>query len=285
MSAWSLIVDVIVVAGSLVAVLDYFGIKPRPVGGVTPSRKWKLAIMLGLVALSLGLTGYSFYRSFRPKIVEKIVEKPVDRVVEKLVPAECPAPKPTASGKSRKQASTSKSPPTASTSGDRSPAVGSVTQGPCSNLQIGGSDNQQSGNCTSPNRRVKAADVPALIESLSQHRGIVRLAVGGGDVEAFQFAQDWYEIFQKAQWDLNPKRIVQFMDMTGNLPTGVRITVKGERLSSKAEIKVEPNSPLSSVVNALNAEGITPTFWQEPSYEDGVILISIDAKPADKQTN
>lgn len=41
----------------------------------------------------MGFSGYGFYRSLRPRIVEKIVEKPVDRIVEKLVPQECPEPK------------------------------------------------------------------------------------------------------------------------------------------------------------------------------------------------
>jgi hypothetical protein len=87
MSIWSLIVDIIVISGSLVAVLDYFGIKPRSNVGVAsmPSRKWRLVVMLALVALSLALTGYAFYRSFRPKIVERVVEKPVEKIVEKPI--------------------------------------------------------------------------------------------------------------------------------------------------------------------------------------------------------
>jgi len=76
---------------ALVAILDYFGLKPKQrLGGSTMplSRKWKLAIMLFLVASSLSLSIYSFYRSRHPKIVEKIVEKPV--VVEKIIKPECP---------------------------------------------------------------------------------------------------------------------------------------------------------------------------------------------------
>lgn len=43
---------------ALVAVLDYFGIKPKePVWGVAMplNKNWKLGIMLGLVAMSLGM--------------------------------------------------------------------------------------------------------------------------------------------------------------------------------------------------------------------------------------
>lgn len=93
------IVDIVVLLASVVAVLDYFGIKPKQrVEGVkmTLSRKFKLALMLILVAASFGLSAYSFYRSRHPitiveKVpVEKIVEKPVERIIEKLVPQKCP---------------------------------------------------------------------------------------------------------------------------------------------------------------------------------------------------
>lgn len=96
-------VDCVVALAALVAILDYFGIKPkRPLWGILMplSRNWKLGIMLTLVAASLGMSGYGIYHSLRPKVVEKTVtvtvEKPVDRIVEKIVQAECPKPQTTA---------------------------------------------------------------------------------------------------------------------------------------------------------------------------------------------
>jgi hypothetical protein len=92
MSGWNIFVDVFVLVAAIVAILDYFGVKPkqRSDGGkMSLSRGWKLVLMLMLVAISLGLSGYGFYRSLRPKIV--VVEKPVDRIVEKekLVQSDC----------------------------------------------------------------------------------------------------------------------------------------------------------------------------------------------------
>lgn len=87
------LVDLLVALASLAAILDYFGLKPqKPMWGLSMpySKNWKLAIMLALVAAALGMSGYGFYRSYRPKIVEKIVERPVEKVVEKLIPQECP---------------------------------------------------------------------------------------------------------------------------------------------------------------------------------------------------
>lgn len=127
------VIDVIVGLGSLVVILDYFGIKPKqPLWGlaVPLSRNWKLGIMLCLVATSLGMSGYAFYRSLRPKIVERIVEKSVDRIVEKVVPQECPTVEPVKAkpdAKSRGKGSVNISPGatiTATTNAPDSAAVG-----------------------------------------------------------------------------------------------------------------------------------------------------------------
>jgi hypothetical protein len=91
--------DVLIALAALVAILDYFGVKPKqPMWGLSMplNRNWKLAMMLSLVASSLVFSGYGYYRSSRPLIVERIVEKPVDRIVEKpverIVQRDCPAP-------------------------------------------------------------------------------------------------------------------------------------------------------------------------------------------------
>jgi hypothetical protein len=92
---WELTLGIVGGVASIAVILDYFGIKPNALAWesiMALSQKWKLAIMLGLVCLTLSFSGYGFYRSLRPHVIEKIVEKPVDRVVEKerIVQAECP---------------------------------------------------------------------------------------------------------------------------------------------------------------------------------------------------
>jgi len=72
------VVDTLVGLASFVAVLDYFGIKPKKFSEwrfMPLDRRWKLGMMLTLVAAALGMSGYNLYRSFQPKIVERIVEK------------------------------------------------------------------------------------------------------------------------------------------------------------------------------------------------------------------
>jgi hypothetical protein len=74
----------------VVAVFDYFSRKFKQAEGepMPWSRKWRLALMLSLLVVSLGLSGFGFYRAIRPKIVEKIVDKPVDRIIERTVQPE-----------------------------------------------------------------------------------------------------------------------------------------------------------------------------------------------------
>jgi hypothetical protein len=70
------IIDWVVGLAALVAVLEYFGIKPkakaegesRMSSGNFPSKKWKLVLMLFLVASSLGMSSYSlFFRHPEPR--------------------------------------------------------------------------------------------------------------------------------------------------------------------------------------------------------------------------
>src|SRR5437899_9358980 len=60
-------IDFVVAIASLVAILDYFGIRPneQPRWGLKMpmQRNWKLGLMLSLVTASLGMSGYGLYRS------------------------------------------------------------------------------------------------------------------------------------------------------------------------------------------------------------------------------
>jgi hypothetical protein len=91
-----LICAVVGTVASILALLPVFGFDLRirhrsdPSASVPPKtrREKRLWVAVALAALSVALSGASFYRLERPRIVEKIVEKPVDRVIEK----DCPPP-------------------------------------------------------------------------------------------------------------------------------------------------------------------------------------------------
>jgi hypothetical protein len=138
--------DTIIDIAALVAILDYFGLRPKSVSSwnIMPlSRRWKLILMLSLVAAALGMSGFNFYRSLHPKIIEKVVTK----TIEKPVPIPCPEP-------AKVQQSEKKKNTPDDASGKQQPGKenvqsGSITQG-CGSIQQGGKGNQASVNCGPP---------------------------------------------------------------------------------------------------------------------------------------
>lgn len=125
MAIWKLFIDVVVALAAIAAILQFFGITPASLRGgiVMPiSRRWKLGLMLATVALSLGLSGYGFYRSLRPKIVEKTVEK----ITEKPVPIPCPKAEEPAKPKPPAKPTTKPPKQSSNAAGSTSNAPGSV---------------------------------------------------------------------------------------------------------------------------------------------------------------
>jgi hypothetical protein len=134
--AWRFIVDLLATVAAIVVILTYFNVTPASWKTTFSSgKKRTLIAMLILMALSLGMSGYALYKSLRPRIVEKAIDRPVERVVEKIVPQECP----------KCQAATY-----VTSKGRNSGAVGTVQQGPCSSLNVGGSQNESTINCPPP---------------------------------------------------------------------------------------------------------------------------------------
>ncbi|MGH9685600.1 MAG: hypothetical protein ACRD5K_00725 [Candidatus Acidiferrales bacterium] len=125
--------DVVVAIASLISILDYFGLKPKELSRWYPmalNRKFKLIIMLGLVTAALGMSGYNFYRSLRPKIVEKLVEKVAERPVA--------LPSPESTGKLlTKPKEGSHSTISQQQTGKNNIQSGSITQGSNSIAQVG----------------------------------------------------------------------------------------------------------------------------------------------------
>jgi hypothetical protein len=68
--------NILIAAAAAVAILDYFGVKPKMVA--LKRQSLKLGIMLGLVAASLLMSSYSAYRYHHPRVrvVKKYVAEP-----------------------------------------------------------------------------------------------------------------------------------------------------------------------------------------------------------------
>ncbi|MGO9087024.1 MAG: hypothetical protein ACLP6G_23570 [Terriglobales bacterium] len=213
MSTWELVRDGIATLAAVLAILAFFGIKPQAAdGGVAMplSRRWKLAIMLILVAASWGLSIHSFYRSRHPRIVEKTVEKPVEKIVEKFTQIPCPkVAVPTLRGSSKNGTEASQPPIKQDCGGGNCAASvgqsGGVTAG---SINIG-----------TVEQRIPEDKKAELINVLSQIRGKVAVFIYSG--ANVKFAQDWDGVLRAAGWNVGP--IGESFLPTGRVITGIRI--------------------------------------------------------------
>lgn len=245
------IVDCIVTLAALVAILDYFGVKPkRPLCGLAMplSRNWKLGVMLTLVAASLGMTGYGFYRSIRPKVIEKVVEKPVDRVIEKLVPQECPQHQ-TAKDRKKDKSTVRENKPI-----PLSPGVGSIQQSNSGGLNV---QQATTGN-DSPiiDSPVTIGNVPKRISP--QDMATITRFLAGAPIKAHirisfdqnsnvkAFAEDLYKALKDAGWPMQDVGVqgVIVLFPPGSKFQGVEFIVKGEPLKPNEQVETLGSDPL-----------------------------------------
>ena len=225
---WQFLFNIIFALAAIVTILVFFGVTPATLntGIIMPlSRKWKLALMLGLMVLSLGMSGYGYYRALRPKIIEKIIEKPVERIVERQCPKlECPE-----LTKASNQGLKVKHP--------QSPAAPPLSQ-ECAPGANCAQSSGQSGGITAGQINVgaqdwdKLLDLPkqnALKNALKQSQGKFRLEWLSQDVGGMKMAGFLNYAFLQAQW--TPDQIANY---AGSIcyPTqtsdcsGLTITVK-----------------------------------------------------------
>jgi hypothetical protein len=286
-----LIVDLIACVAGLVAILDYFGVKPkrRAEGEKLPlSRKWKLVIMLLLVGISLGLSGYSFYRAYKPKIVERVIEKQIP--VEKVVQKDCPpniAPKPSSAKLPKKH--TSKS--TVSTSGGDSPAVGSITQGTGSALSF-----NQKGGITAgtiigkippPARQLPTADIDALTSMLAKHPGNILILYAQHDEEAYSLAKQIGDMLTAAGWTLKQPVTETMIVSSGGPPSyGIEIGFKGQTVPAGSPVTLDINTA-SGLLGRVLQHFFPNSFYATPSpnFSDNEVLLTIMENPMEKAAN
>jgi hypothetical protein len=276
MSLWSLVLDVVVFAAAIVAILDYFGIKPKAgIGGIAMplSRRWKLAMMLGLMAVSLGLSGYGFYRSLHPQIIEKIVEKPIERI------APCPEQKaagvtPIPAEKVMKKPDHLETNPIT----QPKPKEGQNRSAPSTvinaqnGIGISGGEvtNPTVNNYGPPQRTIEGTDREQLISVLSKHPGSVEFGTLGTDPasESYKFTETLRDIFEAAGWTVS-KRITPMA--ASGVPAELTITYKTFPFAPS------PHAPpsLTPIVIALkkyaHVKAVTPEARDD--WNDSLLLV------------
>jgi hypothetical protein len=167
---------------------------------------------------------------------------------------------------------------------DNSGSVGgNITQGPCSNLQIGGNKNQAiGGNCGPPSRRISPEIRASLIEILSKTPGDIAVDSLASDSEGLRFALDWREVLGAAGW-----RIQQIgTDLLSAY--GVFVVMDGDRREdSVAESAIPPDTPVAGLLQALhklNVEGLSvSTSPKVKNLPEGTVRLIIGYRPGSNQ--
>jgi len=261
--------DALVAVASLIAILDYFGVKANSElwGRVMPlSKKWKLVVMLVLVIASLGMSGYSLYRAAHPKIVEKVVEK----ITEKPVPVPCPAP-PTESKRAKNGT------PSQQQAGKDNAQAGPVTQGPGSIAQIGGAQNQATvNNYGAVDRHLSVETTKALGDIAQAIPNKNKQPVGFLVVESAEaetFADEIAMAFLKPgiKDGLGDGQATAGRNWHPQTPKGVVIVVKD---------KDDPAFPLAQqIANAMSSTGVPAVgIMFNPNGSSGRVIIIVGEK-------
>jgi hypothetical protein len=257
--SWELLLGIVGGIASVAVILDYFGIKPNALawGSIMAlNQKWKLAMMLTLVGITLCFSGYGFYRSLRPKIVEKTVtvEKPVEKIVEKFVPRDCPdlsIPKSKTRVSSLSQRPSQPSQPTFSVTNPSGSIVNqdSAVQAP-----------QTVNNYAPPARRLLDTQKSELVECLKQKPGQFSIAAIANDSEAYTYAQDLREVFISAGWEIKHKNIpINLMMIGGETWSGLHFNVH-DVSTIEGRPALAEGSPEQNLFQCLNASHIRGKF-------------------------
>jgi hypothetical protein len=245
------IIEVLFALAALVSILDFFGVGPKqPHWGlpVPLKPKWKLTLMLVLVAGSLGMSGYGFYRAYRPKIVEKIVEKPVEKVVEKDIPQLCPQPQEKKPTKTRPPVSPSAPVPQNS----------STTISAPNGIAIGGGTvyNPMVNNYGPPTRRISDEQKVSLTACLKTNPGKFTIGAIAGNNEAYAFAQDWYDVFMQAGWTNEWTSPIATIEIVGPPGPGVQIKIHGAWNDISQQASIIAGSPEQNALACLQGNVI-----------------------------
>ncbi|MGD0732636.1 MAG: hypothetical protein ABR956_15345 [Terracidiphilus sp.] len=85
------------------------------------------------------------------------------------------------------------------------------TTGPCSPAIIGSGNTTNCGEPPKLDRHIPEARKQEILDLLRQKPSKIQICALMGSRESFGFAQDWYQLFEQAGWEIQEKRIAPFM--------------------------------------------------------------------------
>jgi hypothetical protein len=183
---------------------------------------WSRADKIGFGSLAVGVLGVVAALLFPEVRVWLHLEKPaVPAALSQLQTPEVHTSPPPA--QSRTSTTVKQRGPNVSTHGNKSPAVGTLNQGPGSIAQVGGSSNRaEITNNFGPQLRFPRERINELAELLSAQHGTVTISVRNPDSTAEEDASNLLTAFAKANW--NTSGVNQEIHGTDIGPDGLPIS-------------------------------------------------------------
>jgi hypothetical protein len=119
-------------------------------------------------------------------------------------------------------------------------------------IAIGGGvvSNPTVNNFAPPRRRISDTQKAEIAACLSKNPGVVDIASIEGNPEAYDLAQDWFDIFRQANWTLEPDRVASFIVGSGKFE-GTRISISGSYGADNKTPTYDHHSPGGTVADCL----------------------------------
>ncbi|HYL62863.1 MAG TPA: hypothetical protein VE077_09595 [Candidatus Methylomirabilis sp.] len=85
---------------------------------------------------------------------------------------------------------------------NQGPTVGNITQGPCSNVQVGGSNNTATTNCVPPSRARSPQQLTGFTAALGKTKGMLRVVMASSADDVFPLSQQLCGAAKNANWGI-----------------------------------------------------------------------------------
>ena len=131
-----------------------------------------------------------------------------------------------------------------------------------------------------PARRIASERRAEIVAILARVPAKVSILTIMNNAEAFQFAQDWYDVFRDAGWTMTDK-VVRVLMVMGQPSRGIMVNYHGETLPPGGHATLSMNSPAGAIWQSLVALKISDSVHGQgyPDMPDGEFAFEVFEQP------
>lgn len=128
-----------------------------------------------------------------------------------------------------------------------------------------------------PKRRISPGDRTEIIALLSHKTGTAGVSAIANNPEAYQFAQDWYDVLKAAGWKMQDATVRVFMSV-GMPFSGVILKIHGQPAGT-GSVSIPRDSLEGRVAMSLEKVNGSLAVEPYPDMPDGTVLLEIGPRP------